>query len=161
MKRLNLLKLRNFTGISQKKLAELLSVRPSFLSAIEKGRSRFPDDKLDRLKEIMNIDDLSDFMVDEESEAVLTVPPHSHPHTHSHPESDTIAEFLKHIHNQAHREDHDMAEKLNECRERADFLMKRNDRLSDRLDTLREEVDSLRSENFRLKELLIRNNIDF
>ena len=157
MSRLDLVKLRKVTGISQKDLAEKLSVRPSFLSAIENGRSRFPDEKIDRLKEILSIDDLSDFMTEDVTVGSHEVPPHSH----AIEETDAITQLLKHIHAQAHKSDDVTRARELELEERIIYLSKRNDRLSDRVDQLRDEVDVLREENFRLKELLTRNNISY
>ncbi len=157
MSRLDLVKLRKVTGISQKDLAARLSVRPSFLSAIENGRSRFPDEKIDKLKEIVSIDDLSDFMMPESSSGVHEVPPHSH----AIEETDAITQLLKHIHAQAHKSDDVVRAREQELEERIVYLSKRNDRLSDRVDELRDELDRQREDNFRLKELLTRNNISY
>lgn len=52
MSRLDLLRLRKRIGMSQRELTEQLHVRPSFLSAIENGRSRLPEEKMEKLKEI-------------------------------------------------------------------------------------------------------------
>lgn len=152
MTRIDLIKLRKRAGMSQKELADLLQVRPSFLSAIENGRSRMPDDKLERLKEIFELDSLNDYMIEETAQAV--VPPHTHPID----STDSLTQLLNHFHELAHQRNHNKAD---EDSSRIEFLTKRNDRLSERLDQLREEVDSLRNENFRLKELLIRNGIDY
>lgn len=157
MSRLDLVKLRRIAGISQKDLAEKLSVRPSFLSAIENGRSRFPEEKIERLKEILAIDDLSDFIIDENDESNTTVPPH----THAIEETDAITQLLKHIHAQAHKSDDTAKARELELEDRIIYLSKRNDRLSERVDQLREDVDKLREENFRLKEILTHHNIHY
>lgn len=159
MMKLDLLKLRKAAGLSQRELADRLAVQPSFLSAIENGRSRFPDDKMEKLMEIVELEDLSDYMVEESEERPNVVAPHTH--THSHTATDAIAELLNHIHAQAHKYEHDDVNRSSEMEERINFLTKRNDRLSDRVDNLRDEVDSLREENFRLKELLTRNGIPY
>ena len=156
MKKIDLLKLRKAAGLSQKELADRLAVQPSFLSAIENGRSRFPDEKLEKLKEIFYLEDLEDFMVEETTDTTV-VPPH----THSHEETDTLSQLLMHIHNLAHKTDN-----LDKAREktllnRLEFLSNRNDRLSERMDDLREKIDSLMEENFRLKEILLKNNISY
>lgn len=157
MGRLDLLRLRKVAGISQRELAEKLSVRPSFLSAIENGKSRFPEEKIERLKEIIGCDDLNDFMVEDNHGGAAAVPPH----THLPEETDAITQLLKHIHAQAHKSDNESKAREIELEERIEFLAKRNDRLSDRIDDLRDEVDGLRAENFRLKELLTKNGISF
>ncbi|MCH5231280.1 MAG: helix-turn-helix transcriptional regulator [Muribaculaceae bacterium] len=156
MKKIDLLKLRKAAGLSQRELADRLMVQPSFLSAIENGRSRFPDEKIDKLKEIVALDDLEDFLIEENADVHL-VPPHSH----AMDETDSLTQMLRHIHNMAHKSDGMERERENELLNRIDYLSKRNDRLNERLDALRESLDSLREENFKLKELLLRNNINF
>lgn len=156
MKKIDLLKLRKAAGLSQKELADRLAVQASFLSAIENGRSRFPDEKIEKLKEIVALDDLDDFMVNEDSD--LPVVP---PHTHSIDEADTLSQMLRHIHNLAHKSDDTGREKVSDLLTRIEYLSKRNDRLTERLDQMSEKLETLREENFRLKELLIRNRIEF
>lgn len=134
--RLDIEKLRKAAGMSQRRLAELLQVRPSFLSAIENGRSRLPDDKLDKIRTIFADEELDRFMIaDDDQEPV--VPPHTH----------TPAETG--------------LDRLEELEQRNDSLLLRNDRLSDRIDDLREQVDELLRENYRLKELLTLNRISY
>lgn len=158
MNRIDLVKLRKAAGMSQRELADKLSVRQSFLSAIENGRSRMPDEKIDRLKDIFGLDDLSMYLIDEKNDAVA-VPPHTHLGDEG---TDAITLLLKHIHAQAHQSDNAMSNtERTELEDRVSYLTSRNDRLSDRVDELREQVDSLREENFRLKELLTRNGIDY
>ena len=154
MKKLDLLKLRKAIGLSQKELADRLSVQASFLSAIENGRSRFPDEKLEKLKEIVGLEDLEDYMDDEVMETVA-VPPH----THALDEADSLSQMLRHIHNLAHKSDDSERERISDLLNRIEYLSKRNDRLTDRLDVLSEKLEELREENFRLKDLLIKNNI--
>ncbi|MDE7413128.1 MAG: helix-turn-helix transcriptional regulator [Muribaculaceae bacterium] len=155
MSRIDLVRLRKRAGISQRELADLLQVRPSFLSAIENGKSRLPEEKMERIKEIFELQDLDEYMCEETVEAVVP------PHTHTPDQSDYIAQLLNHFHDLAHQRDkgHSIAD--SDLIERIDFLSKRNERLSDRIDDLREEVDTLRAENFRLKELLIKNGISY
>lgn len=157
MSRLDLVKLRKNAGLSQKELADMLSVRPSFLSAIENGRSRLPEEKLDRLKDIFHVDDFSDYMVEDKAETVPVVPPH----THIVEGDDALTALLKHIHAQAHMTDDLSKSREAELEERISCLTERNDRLSDRLDDLREQVDRLREENFHLKELLTLNGVKY
>lgn len=156
MSRLDLVKLRKDEGMSQKELAELLSVRQSFLSAIENGRSRLPDEKLERIREVFGLEDLTPYMMEEAAEETV-VPPH----THSHDETDSIALLLRHIHAQAHREEGGDHGRVAEMEARVAALMDRNDRLSNRIDTLRETIDTLREENFRLKEILARHGLEY
>lgn len=157
MRRLDLVRLRKNAGLSQKELADMLSVRPSFLSAIENGRSRLPEEKLERMRDIFKMDDFSEYMVEDKAEAVPVVPPH----THIAESDDALTALLKHIHAQAHMTDDLSKSREAELEERISYLTERNDRLSDRLDDLREQVDRLREENFHLKELLALNGIQY
>ena len=153
---IDIARIRKMAGMSQRELAEKLSVKPSFLSAIENGRSRMPEEKLEKIKEIFDIDDLSRYMKEPEDEPAI-VPPH----THAHDESDVISSFLHLFHDRAHHKDGDIHAREAELEERIKYLGSRNDRLSDRVDDLREEVDRLRAENFRLKELLMKHSVGF
>lgn len=141
--------------MSQRELADILQVRPSFLSAIENGKSRMPEEKLDKIMEIFELDSLDDYMVVEHPEQ--TVPPH----THAMDGNDTLAQLLNHFHDLAHQREREHSGQDAEIIARIDYLSKRNDRLSDRVDDLRDEVDALRDENIRLKELLLKNGISF
>lgn len=156
MKRIDLLKLRKSAGLSQKQLADRLAVQPSFLSAIEKGRSRFPDEKIEKLKEIFLLESLEDFMI-EDAQEITTVPPHSH----TFDEGDSLSHLLRHIHNLAHKNDDMEKGRETQLLERINYLSVRNDRLSDRLDDLRDKIDKLREENFRLKDILRENRIEY
>ncbi len=155
MSRLDLVKLRKRAGMSQKELADLLQVRASFLSAIENGKSRLPEEKLEKIKEIFELESFDDYMVDDETEVVVP------PHTHVTDPTDTITQLLNHFHELAHQRDKAHGNHDTETEERIDFLTHRNDRLSERVDNLRDEVDRLRRENLVLKELLLRNGISY
>lgn len=154
MSRIDFVRLRKRAGMSQRELADLLQVRPSFLSAIENGKSRMPDEKLDKIRDIFELDSLEDYMIDENSDAVVP------PHTHAMDQSESITRLLNHFHDLAHQQSNHSAQDA-ELLARIDFLTKRNDRLSDKVDDLRDEVDSLRQENLKLKELLIKNGIQY
>lgn len=155
MKKLDLLRLRKTAGLSQRELALKLGVQPSFLSAIENGKSRLPDEKIQMLKEIVELDSLEDFMLDEDENRAIP------PHTHALDESDSLTRLLHHIHKLAHESEDSSRERESELEARIEYMTQRNDRLSDRLDQLRDTVDALREENFRLRELLRSNGIDF
>ncbi|MDE6510623.1 MAG: helix-turn-helix domain-containing protein [Muribaculaceae bacterium] len=155
MKRIDFVRLRKRAGMSQRELADHLQVRPSFLSAIENGKSRMPEEKLDKIKEIFELDSLDDYMVEEHAEQ--TVPPH----THAMDQNDTLAQLLNHFHDLAHQREREHSGQDADALERIEFLTKRNDRLSERVDDLRDEVDALREENLRLKELLLKNGIHY
>lgn len=155
MSRIDLVRLRKRAGISQRQLADMLQVRPSFLSAIENGRSRIPDEKLERIKEIFELDNFDGYIV----ESAPSAGGGDYTHTHAADQSDSFTHLLTHFHELAHKNSHSVAD--DDSADRIDFLSRRNDRLSERIDDLRDEVDSLRAENLRLKELLVRNGIDY
>ena len=113
---------------------------------------------MERIKEIFELQDLEEYMCEDPNDAV--VPPHTHT-THTTDQSDYIAQLLNHFHDLAHQKDKGHAIADSELIGRIDFLSKRNERLSERIDDLREEVDTLRAENYRLKELLIKNGISY
>lgn len=140
--------------MSQRELAERLQVQPSFISAIENGKSRMPDEKTRKLKEIFELDDFEGFLIEDSVDSTMLFPPH----THSDP-TDTISQLLNHFHDLAHKNHHGQPDAETEAR--IDYLMKRNDRLSERVDELRDEVDRLKEDNLRLKELLIKNGIEY
>lgn len=155
MSRIDLVRLRKRAGMSQRELADLLQVRPSFLSAIENGKSRMPDEKLDKIKEIFELESLDEYLMDDHAEPVVP------PHTHAMDQSDTLAQLLNHFHDLAHQKEREHTHQDPELSERIEYLSKRNDRLSERIDDLRDEVDTLRQENLRLKELLLKNGIQY
>lgn len=155
MSRIDFVKLRKRAGMSQRDLAEILQVRPSFLSAIENGRSRMPDEKLEKIKEIFELESLDDYVIDDTAEMIVP------PHTHIGDQSDSLTQLLNHFHDLAHQRNKAHSEHDSDATARIEFLTKRNDRLSERIDDLRDEVDNLREENLRLKELLVRNGIKY
>ncbi len=155
MSRVDFVRLRKRAGMSQRELADLLQVRPSFLSAIENGKRRIPEEKLDMIKEIFELDNLDEYLMDDHTEPVVP------PHTHAIDQSDTLAQLLNHFHDLAHQKEREHPHPDLELSERIEYLSKRNDRLSERVDDLRDEVDTLRLENLRLKELLLKNGISY
>lgn len=154
MKRIDIVRLRKNAGMSQRELAQLLQVRPSFLSAIENGKSRLPDEKLSRIKEIFGLEDLENYTMETAGDFSAVVPPHTHSDT-----GDTFTQLLNHFHELAHKNNTHHSDK--ETGQRIEFLTHRCDRLSERVDDLRDQVDRLSKENLFLKELLIRHNIPY
>lgn len=152
--RIDIVRLRKRAGMNQRELANLLQVRPSFLSAIENGRSRLPEEKMMKLKEIFELDSFDDFIIPHEDDITENIPPHTHADA-----GDSLTKLLTHIHSLAHQQENSSHDA--DLISRIDYLSKRNDRLSDKIDELRDEIDSLRSENLQLKEMLIRNGIKF
>lgn len=157
MSRIDLVRLRKRAGMSQRALAELLQVRPSFLSAIENGRSRIPEEKVERLHEIFELESFDDYMIpDTVQESGVVVPPH----THALDQGDSLTHLLTHFHDLAHRTGQS-ASADSDSSERLDFLERRNDRLSQRIDDLRDEIDRLREENLHLKECLVKAGLTY
>lgn len=155
MSRIDLARLRRRAGMSQRELADKLQVRPSFLSAIENGRSRLPEEKMEKIMELFEIDNLEDYLIDDTQEAIVP------PHTHVLDQTDSLTQLLNHFHELAHQREKGHTAADTDAMARIDFLSRRNDRLSERVDELRDEVDSLRAENLSLKELLIRHGISY
>lgn len=155
MSRLDLVRLRKRAGMSQRELADLLQVRASFLSAIENGKSRLPEEKMEKIKEIFELDNLDDYLMEDAPEVVVP------PHVHVSDQTDALTQLLNHFHDLAHQRDKAHGSHDAETEARIEFLSKRNDRLSERVDDLRDEVDRLRRENLALKELLLKNGIDY
>lgn len=156
MSRLDISRLRKMAGMSQRTLADKLGVRQSFLSAIENGKSRVPEDKLERIKQMFGEEAVAHCMIAEEADGVDMS-------GHTHGEADTLTHLLQHIHEQAHQMSDTISSPQRhreaELEEHNSYLAKRNDQLSERLDLLREEIDELRKENLRLKELLVEHGI--
>ncbi len=155
MSRIDLVRLRKRAGMSQRELADRLQVRPSFLSAIENGRSRIPNEKLEKIKDIFELDSLDDYIIDAAEEHAVP------PHTHATDQSEALAQLLNHFHDLAHQHARSNSGQDADTSERLDFLTRRNDRLSEKVDNLRDEIDRLREENLRLKDLLVKNGISY
>lgn len=156
MSRIDLSRLRKRAKMSQRELADRLQVRPSFLSAIENGKSRLPDEKFEKIKDIFELENLDDYVIDDNSDIVI--PPHTH---HVADQNESFTQLLTQFHDLAHQRGAVHNASSNNDSERIDFLTRRNDRLSERVDDLRDEVDRLNEENLRLKELLIKNGISY
>ena len=168
MPRYDITRLRKENGMSQSELSNHLQITQSFLSAIENGKSPLPIEKEEKLREIFNLNNLKDYILDKKPEnegKKLT----------EMTDSDLFNQLLSRFHKQAHSEEsehhhHDHHEKIDELHQKLDTLfnrnealMKRNDHLSevnDRLraeiDTYRQEIESLRKENYELRNQLLK-----
>ena len=159
MARIDIAKLRKMAGLTQRELADKIDIHQSFLSSIENGRSRIPENKLDKIKEVIGIDNFEDFIIEDvEQENNIPV---RHSHVHETQPNDSITKLLEHFHAIAHqnyKSNHQNEAKLTQ---RIDSLVDRNEHLSKRVDELRDLVDKLRDENYRLKELLLSHSISF
>ena len=65
MQRIDLAKIRSDHSVSQKDLAEKLGVKQSFLSNIERGRSPLPPEKLDKIIEIFDIENIDIYYIED------------------------------------------------------------------------------------------------
>lgn len=158
--------LRKAHRISQQSLAEKLSVKQSFLSAIENGRSRLPADKRERLTEIFGEEEIRKFS---------SCDHHDHPAAPDNDseisESEMMARLLRIFHSQEHKDDdhnHRLHhQRIDEMQQRIDRLLERNDKISEknislqsRLDQSTARIIEARNEIHRLREILIRHGID-
>lgn len=159
MTRIDIAKLRKMAGLTQRELADKIDIHQSFLSSIENGRSRLPENKLEKIKEIIGIDNFDDYIIEEPEPDHSSV---SHQqHVHETQPNDSITKLLEHFHAIAHQNDKSNHQNEAKMIQRIENLTERNERLSQRVDELRDTVDKLRDENYRLKELLLSNSISF
>lgn len=159
MTRIDIAKLRKMAGLTQRELADKIDIHQSFLSSIENGRSRLPENKLEKIKEIVGIDNFDNYII-EDAEPEHTSVARSQ-HIHESQPNDSITKLLEHFHALAHQNDKSIHQNEEKLMERIESLTERNERLSKRIDELRDEVDRLRDENYRLKELLLSHSINF
>lgn len=164
--KIDLAALRKAHHINQQTLADQLDMRQSFLSAIENGKSRLPQNRLARLIEIFGEDELTRY-------ASYTGTPHSgHAQEERLSESDMMAKILRIFHSHEHESDthnHELHhKKIDELQERIGRLLDRNENLSEKAMTLQERLDLMTAKNieaqneiYRLREILIRHNISF
>lgn len=157
--RIDISRLRKDKGMSQVVLARKLEVAQSFLSNVENGKNRLPSDKIDRLKEIFQLESLDAYMM--ESARTRNIEQEAPAET-SFSEGDLFNRLLNRFHEQAHRHDEEshnfnherlktLEESNNSLLRHNERLMERNDRLTQRNEELREEIERLREENFKLR----------
>lgn len=156
MQRVDLAKIRSDYSISQKDLAEKLGVKQSFLSNIERGRSPLPPEKLDKIIEIFEIEDIDSYYIEDIGNN--SVSKSQSDNTNSIINDSAIFEKFVGI-----MEKMTEAKYANESEalSRIERLQDRNDFLNSQVDELRKDLTRLLHENFVLKELLIKNGIDY
>lgn len=156
MQRVDLAKIRSDYSISQKDLAEKLGVKQSFLSNIERGRSPLPPEKLDKIIEIFEIEDIDSYYIEDIGNN--SVSKSQSDNTNSIINDSAIFEKFVGI-----MEKMTEAKYANESEalSRIERLQDRNDFLNSQVDELRKDLTRLLHENFALKELLIKNGIDY
>lgn len=164
MARYDLKRLRTDQKITQKELADKLKVTQGFLSSVEKWRNPFPDERIDDLQKVFPDVDLTEYEVSDEDvprENVGSFNRHSEIDIN---DSKLLLRLLDVIgKSTTSLDDARSAESV----ETTDWR-KRYDKLNDKYEELRAERDSLlrekyelRDEIFRLRELLMKNNIDY
>lgn len=164
MARYDLRRLRTEHKITQKDLAEKLKVTQGFLSSVEKWRNPFPDERIGDLQMAFPDIDLSEYEVAEEDipkENVGSFNKHSDININ---DSKLLSQLLDliGISSTSVEQTHETV--------RAEVMdwRTRYDKLNDTLEETRKERDKLYRENyefraeiFRLKELLMKNGIDY
>lgn len=165
MARIEIARLRKDHGMSQNELAQKLQITQSFLSAIENGKSPLPPEKEERMLEIFSLPDLKQYT----SETLS--PAEAARQLAEMTDSDLFNQLLQRFHTHAHNRENDshhnehherisvLEEQNSALLERIDRMMERNDNLATKNDDLRNDIDGLRTEIYRLKSLLISNNI--
>lgn len=156
MQRVDLAKIRSDYSISQKDLAEKLGVKQSFLSNIERGRSPLPPEKLDKIIEIFEIEDIDSYYIEDIGNN--SVSKSQSDNTNSIINDSAIFEkFVGIMEKMTEAKNANESEALS----RIERLQDRNDFLNSQVDELRKDLTRLLHENFALKELLIKNGIDY
>lgn len=162
--------LRKKLNLRQKDLASMLNIKQSFLSAIENGKSRLPEEKEAMLLSLFDNSVLEEVIVETHSNRGVSQV--AQPDMQDTMGTAMIKELLNYFHTQAHRDQdahhEQMHLQIDEFQERNNQLMKKNDELHDKIDRLSEKIEALnrelystRDENLRLKKLLIDNNIPY
>ena len=85
MRRLDLAKIRREQNVTQKRLAEITTYPQGFISQIENGKAKAPIAFVQKLQEILGIDDIEPYLIEDNSkeqsaeeaviEALMTSPP--------------------------------------------------------------------------------------
>ena len=159
MIRIDIAKLRKMAGLTQRELAEKIEIHQSFLSSIENGRSRLPENKLQKIKDVLGIDNIDDYIIENQEHDKAFIAQAQH--LQDCKNNDSISKLLEHFHAISHQNNKDIKHNEAKLHDRIETLSYRNEKLSHRVDELRETIDSLRDENYRLKELLLNNSISF
>ncbi len=164
MARYDLKRLRTDQKITQKELADRLKVTQGFLSSVEKWRNPFPDDRIDDLQKVFPDVDLTEYEVSEED-----VPRENVGSFNRHSEIDiNDSKLLLRLLDVIGKSTTSLDDARSAESEETTDWRRRYDKLNDKYEELRAERDSLlrekyelRDEIFRLRELLMKNNIDY
>lgn len=164
MARYDLKRLRTDHKITQKELADRLKVTQGFLSSVEKWRNPFPDDRIDDLQKVFPDVDLTEYEVSDED-----VPRENVGSFKRHSEIDiNDSKLLLRLLDVIGKSTTSLDDARSAESEESTDWRRRYDKLNDKYEELRAERDSLlrekyelRDEIFRLRELLMKNNIDY
>lgn len=156
MQRVDLAKIRSDYSISQKDLAEKLGVKQSFLSNIERGRSPLPPEKLDKIIEIFEIEDIDSYYIEDIGNNGVSKSQSDNTNSIIN-DSAIFEKFVRIMEKMTEAKNANESEALS----RIERLQDRNDFLNSQVDELRKDLTRLLHENFALKELLIKNGIDY
>lgn len=164
MARYDLKRLRTDHKITQKELADRLKVTQGFLSSVEKWRNPFPDDRIDDLQKVFPEVDLTEYEVSDED-----VPRENVGSFNRHSEIDiNDSKLLLRLLDVIGKSTTSLDDARSAESEESTDWRRRYDKLNDKYEELRAERDTLlrdkyelRGEIFRLRELLMKNNIDY
>lgn len=169
MIRIDIQSLRKSRGLSQQALASQLGVKQSFLSAIENGRSPLPARKRKILSEIFGEPELLMYTIDEDVKSVDAS------RVLGNLSEVRLMQQLKKlfgqdIQNMDRDEDilqidraqmRNMEERMRRLWLRNEALSNKNVDLQARIDSLADKMEASTQEIYRLREILLRNNINF
>lgn len=169
MIRIDIQSLRKSRGLSQQALASQLGVKQSFLSAIENGRSPLPARKRKILSEIFGEPELLMYTIDEDVKSMDAS------RVLGNLSEVRLMQQLKKlfgqdIQNMDRDEDilqidraqmRNMEERMRRLWQRNEALSNKNVDLQARIDSLADKMEASTQEIYRLREILLRNNINF
>lgn len=156
VQRIDLAKIRSDHSVSQKDLAEKLGVKQSFLSNIERGRSPLPPEKLDKIIEIFDIENIDIYYIEDIGSSNMSKSQSDNTNSIIN-DSAIFEKFVGVMEKMTEAKYANETEALS----RIERLQDRNDFLNSQVDELRKDLTRLLHENFALKEILIKNGIDY
>lgn len=164
MARYDFQKLRSDHNITQKELADKLKLSQGFLSSVEKWRNPFPDDRVQDLQAVFPNTDLTQYEVDEDTLPDRSIGSHNKFSQIDINNPEVLKKLLDIVEKCTSESDGARNAETSEAAE----WRKRYDKVCAELDAVRGERDrymkekyELQFEIFRLKELLLRNGIEY
>lgn len=157
MSRFNLSKYRKDLGITQRDIAEKLSVTAGFISNIEKGRSHLPEEKVKLLSEAFPEPNIEDYRIPED---IVLQPTFSANTIYESPVKvndpevfDRIVGLLRESQSGDYKKNTPFIKQVTEYN---DKLLTRIDQLNNRIDDIRDELDKERKVNYQLNMLIVK-----